>query len=248
MYEMKSDNEIAYEVLWSLHREEPPEKLLDASKYRIRRIFDTIDRKLNDNGEFEKVVDFIARYEIFLISKAKEPEEFEIEQRKYNFGNGKLETVFDLAKQWNLIGKRISVPKGLFLYGPISTGKTTTARFIAAFFEAEILAVETIATNYLASDGEDWLRDFLEGNKKRLIVIDDIGNEDEMRKFGNDSPIKRILSARSQSYEWYGVPTVYTSNFLNWEELRKTYGDRIHSRMEGNNRGVFADGPDWRLE
>ena len=223
----------------------PDEKLVQYIKTWFRKnVFDKIRYEIKDEEEFEKILLFAAMYELVVIdkdgTKRNETEE--------DF-NDRLHT----ASTFGIVGKKFPKPKGLFIYGPVGTGKTTAARILSKLFDFPFIDVETIALQYMKTGGENWLASFILENENQTIVIDDIGSEREMKKFGNSSPLIDIMSSRARSYEWHGVPTIYTSNLLSSNELEKDkrgierYGERIKSRVLGTCQGVLIGGHDHRI-
>jgi len=236
----KDVNEVIRTINWKVGTEEPPEKLLEISRGRARQIFKGIDYIINDNDEHEKIIEFIARYEISSLNTNQDKSV----KDEHDYDGG----LWPHAEKFGIVGKKFAKPKGLLLYGNYSTGKTTAARVISAMFDITMLTVESISRNFLAHNGETWLNEIVAENFRKSLIIDDIGNEDEMKKFGNDSPMRNFISSRAMSYEWFGVPTIYTTNIIDQEKLGQFYTDRIKSRILGTVQGVFVGGPDWRTK
>ena len=76
-----------------------------------------------------------------------------------------------------------------------------------------------ISFQYQKKDGNDWIERWLYSNCKNAVIIDDLGAEGDVKKFGNESPIGAILSTRARFWEMYGTPTIYTTNKNNPKEL-----------------------------
>ena len=216
--------------------DEPPEELVASMLKNAIRYFD--HAKYDTRTLDQRILDFIVRYEL---SQIDTRDEFGI--------NGATVKLFDLK------GKRFNAPKGLLIHGPCGTGKTTTARIISEMFGMTMLDVSEVCTLYLGKDGDAWLEDFLFDNERKPIVIDDIGSERKISKFGNGSPLTDIILRRSISWEQYAVPTIYTTNlghFADAEDkvvtIEKFYGTRIKSRLFGSCVVIQMNGHDWRLK
>ena len=81
-----------------------------------------------------------------------------------------------------------------------------------------------------------------------LLIIDDVGAEGDIRKFGNESPIGAIISTRARHWEIFGTPTIYTTNFDNPEKLAALYGNdkRLLDRLSSYQVGVEFTGASLR--
>lgn len=136
--------------------------------------------------------------------------------------------------------------KGLFLIGPIGTGKTTVAELLAYRMNMDYFTADGIVAEYLTQHGDDWYSEFIEETRTKPVVIDDLGSERDVRKFGNDSIIHDLIAARERTHRLYGVPTVFTGNFKTPKDVSERYGDRILSRIIGMCEVVMLTGPDRR--
>lgn len=136
--------------------------------------------------------------------------------------------------------------KGLFLIGPIGTGKTTIAELLAYRMKMEFFTADIIVAEYLTQKGDDWYCEFIEDTRTKPVVIDDLGSEREVKKYGNDSIILDLIAARERTHRHYGIPTVFTGNFKSPKDVSNRYGDRILSRILGMCEVVMLNGPDMR--
>lgn len=220
---------------WREKFDTPPEKTISFLKSYVRKMFDRIRYEISDENEFDKILSFAALYELANMDKDDSVRNEPQDERNERLKN---------AETLGVVGKKFLFPKGLFIYGPCGTGKTTAARILEKLFGFVFADVEFIARKYMVEKGEEWVSDFICENERKVVVIDDIGSEREMKRYGNSSPMVDIIFARSRSYEWYGVPTIYTSNH---EELDKVYGKRIDSRIFGTCEGVLIAGNDRRI-
>lgn len=188
-----------------------PANVVESVKSRFRTdLFGKINYQTAHVSNFDFVIEFAARYELALNS--------------------------DKLKIDEVNGKKFRLPKGLLLFGKCGTGKTLAARILADRFGMTFIDTYTIALNYLkntADGGDNWLETFLLGNSRKALVIDDVGAEGDIRRFGNESPMGSILSTRARFWEMYGTPTIYTSNLSSPSDIAAKYGndDRLADRL-----------------
>ena len=142
--------------------------------------------------------------------------------------------------------KQFQQPRGLFLYGTCGTGKTFTAAVLAAELKVDFFDVNELNSKYMRKDGDDWFYDFSRDHCKNPIIIDDLGAERNVRKYGSESIISDLISVRSKYFDWFGTPTIFTSNFSSRDEIKERYGDRIESRISGMCEYILIGGDDKR--
>lgn len=69
------------------------------------------------------------------------------------------------------------------------------------------------------------------GNSDTIYCFDDLGIEQNMKHFGNESNVMaEILLSRYDLLRYRGIITHATTN-LNANELEKLYGNRVRSRL-----------------
>ena len=214
---------------------EPPEEMLTWLKGSFSELFDGIGYDRADIPEFDCIIEFMARYKIATFNH----ESVSIAYKGTPFGE-----LFDHT----INGKQFRLPKGLLLYGSYGTGKTLAARVIADKFQLPFMDTYRISLEYLTKNGNDWLADWLFSHSKTVVIVDDIGSEGDVRKFGNESPLGAILSTRARFWEMYGTPTIYTTNFATPKALAENYGnnERLLDRLVSYHVGVEFAGASRR--
>lgn len=136
--------------------------------------------------------------------------------------------------------------KGLFLYGLTGSGKTTVMRVFHERFQIPIFSAIEIANEYMDADGDSYYRYFCERFGRQEIIIDDLGSERNVKKFGNESIIGDIIAFRERVFQMFGILTHLTSNLVTEEDISARYGDRILSRIVGMCDIVMLTGQDRR--
>ena len=207
--------------------EEPPEEAVALYAKHYSRLFDAIGYQRGKIKDFDRIPDFMARFQI---------------------ATGRpLNAEFALYES-ELKGKQFDMPKGLLLYGPPGTGKTLAARIIKECLHLEMRDTHTIGIEYLKKGGEDWLHDFVTSYKKNAVIIDDICSEGNLKKYGNESPMVAIFTARARYWDTYGTPTIYTTNFTDPEKIAEFYGNdpRLLDRLTAYQLGVEFTGASLR--
>jgi len=138
--------------------------------------------------------------------------------------------------------KNASLDKGILLAGNIGSGKTTLMRIMKELrisktpFQTKncrelaqlyatggIEAIQRFGRKAVNYRNGQW--------KKQHFLFDDLGTEENMTYFGNQlNVMEQVLLDRSDHFVNHGLITHLTTN-LDSEELKKTYGDRVMSRM-----------------
>lgn len=140
--------------------------------------------------------------------------------------------------------------RGIYIFGPVGSGKTHIAYAIAEYAEQELKTVVQVynVTEMLASFRSDFdqhwsnrenidrrLKEF-----KGLLILDDIGAEKPTEWVAET--LYRIINQRYNDM----LPTVFTSN-LSLSELAPQIGDRTASRIAGGCDVVQLTGDDRRV-
>ena len=150
--------------------------------------------------------------------------------------------------------------KGIVLYGSYGTGKSMLLKRLSAMeditcrdeMKRRVAGIEYISTmkimqNYMV-DGEKWMRDFFGLHRRDFLIIDEIGSERNVKRFGSESSMPDIIEDRYESFKDFGVTTIFATNIPNREELGRVYGERIKSRLVEMCEFVLFKGNDWRTE
>lgn len=139
--------------------------------------------------------------------------------------------------------------RGLFLYGPTGTGKTTAMRIFSALFQIEIIYIRQLAKAFASnSAGSFW--GWIDDLDIQHVIFDDIGNEGIVRHFGQPIPMQAIIDQRDDVFRRRGKLTFFTSNMEKSEYLAEMYGEAFRSRLLGLiGKGNFLkmDGKDNRF-
>lgn len=127
--------------------------------------------------------------------------------------------------------------KGLFLYGDCGRGKTIWGKYVIPamllYFHNKV--VKTYSIQEMNNDIDEIL-------KRKLIMLDDIGTEDIMVRYGE----KRLAFAEIVDMaEKQSKLLIVTSN-LNADELRVKYGERVIDRIKGTMHRVLFKGSSLR--
>lgn len=115
--------------------------------------------------------------------------------------------------------------KGLLLYGPNGTGKTTTIeRYSKGKWYGSTIDIQGL----VAKNG----RSYLEKYTMHDMIIDDLGREDLMIKSYGDEiqTLHDLIFIRYQAYR-QGYKTHFTTN-LGFKELKQRYSEAIVDRLK----------------
>jgi DNA replication protein DnaC len=135
--------------------------------------------------------------------------------------------------------------KGLWLFGGCGTGKTHTARVLSAAARIEFYDIRDIDRAY-ASHGYEIFRND-SPLCKHACIIDDIGSEAGSRFFGNPPVIEYLLEHRYQLWLDRRIPTVFTTNLTNSDDIATVYNHRIRSRVFEMCEHIFFGTNDQRI-
>lgn len=138
-----------------------------------------------------------------------------------------------------------SLPKGLLIYGGTGTGKTTAARIISRIIGAPLVDMRSVAEGWIHTESLYWDFDY---HRDTAIIIDDLGAEGVVQKFGNRMPVGRMIDQRSMAWERRGIPTIITSNCETLNDIGRWYDGRVQSRVFGMATPVRFAGRDRRMD
>jgi hypothetical protein len=209
---------------------EPPEIAMRFFIRNYSSLFDNIGYVRDGVKDFDKILSFMAHYQIAVVKQ-------DIAGEEYQF-----------IYETQLKDKEFCLPKGLLLYGACGTGKTLAARVIASRFGFHLTDTHRIGMEYQTKEGNDWLAKWLLDYHMSPVVIDDLGAEGDIKKFGNESPVRMIIAERARCWELYGTPTIYTTNLSTPKQIAEFYGNdiRILDRLTAYQVGVVFAGASLR--
>lgn len=126
----------------------------------------------------------------------------------------------------------IDPDKGILLVGTIGCGKTSLMQLFNILTHNHrrytVKPTRAIAGEFL-QNGYDTIHKY--GNSDTIYCFDDLGIEQNMKHFGNESNVMaEILLSRYDLLRYRGIITHATTN-LNANELEKLYGNRVRSRL-----------------
>lgn len=141
--------------------------------------------------------------------------------------------------------------KGLYMWGPVGTGKTYSAYAMYKMIRANRIPVKISNSTSLLNEIRD---DFTYSSRDQfyrrkfdawmdhegVMIIDDIGSEKP-----TEWALQTFYSLINKRYE-QNLPTIFTSNY-SIEEIADRLGDRIASRIVEMCEIKKIDGEDRRL-
>lgn len=127
--------------------------------------------------------------------------------------------------------------KGLILSGGVGIGKTLGVQILAAHFKMPVFFPKMFASLFKELNGDYGELeeivvtggDFF--HKPQHIVIDELGQKDTARHFGDITDIMEdVLEIRYRAFHKYGVKTIITTN-LDDSGILSRYGIQINDRL-----------------
>lgn len=169
------------------------------------------------------------------------------------FSYGHNRDIYRALILWAISHKdsKLDLNKGLFLYGPIGTGKTLALQILAHLLEAD----ELRALHYTMTKADDIVDqvmttgNFIEIKKLayRHVFIDEVGQERLfINYFGNELCVmEKVLMYAYDSYRANRTFMHMSSNYEP-EKFEQMYGPRVYSRMKEMFNFIKVDGIDLR--
>ena len=135
------------------------------------------------------------------------------------------------AYNLSLDNKEYTTKKGLFLTGRPGCGKTTLCYAISESCQIDIITANEIEEDIIKTD-EISISRYV---GKNGLIIDDLGAERNIKKYGNEPPLKQFLYRLYDFWKIKNNPIICNSNYnmeqnhTNW--IAKIYGTRVASRF-----------------
>lgn len=170
----------------------------------------------------------------------------QVAKKPINFTDKTKEVIKNLALYFAKADGPLNLKKGVFLYGPVGTGKTTMMTAFSTWKHTvdKFTLCNTkdiqwgfaeqgfgIVQKYSAKSYR-WNNGIFKDSQPLIYCFDDFGNEGKTKHFGNECLVmEEILEYRYREFQINGMKTHVTSNFgKDWDFLEKEYGTRIRSR------------------
>ena len=136
--------------------------------------------------------------------------------------------------------------KGVCLIGGIGPGKTIALKVMAALSATSpvYIAVPELALGF-ATDGAEYIKDKINMNRGRHMILDDIGAEQTTKSFGTVLPIEEIIMSRYLLWQESRILTHFATN-LGGEDLEERYKKRVFDRMNEMCEKISVDGGSLR--
>lgn len=194
----------------------------------------------------------------FIVGKARHL------QIKFSVNEFNLNLVTELCKYFtgDPTGT-IDQSKGLMLFGNVGQGKTS---LIQLFNENQVSSYRVATCKVIAdkfkkagNDADDVVREYsslrsmaslaheFKNGDKLGICFDDLGTEDEVKNYGNQSNVMSELILRCYDNKLMKGKVHITTN-LTRKQIEEYYGDRVVSRMQEmfNEIIIPIETPDYR--
>ena len=162
------------------------------------------------------------------------------------------------CKYWNRerafeLLDNISLGKGLLVFGPYGTGKTSSFQIIqnmAKHYQVHELWFPAISTQEVVAkfNLEKNKEEVIQYYSKGVFLFDDLGAEMEgnnIFQYGKEEVFVRILLNRYRNFESLGTKTHITTN-LNLSQIEHRYGRQLADRFIKMFNLLRLDGPSRR--
>ena len=135
--------------------------------------------------------------------------------------------------------------RGLFMYGEPGTGKTTAAQIISGLCEIDYITTGVLSKTFALKSNEGFWT-MVDEFKRKHLIVDDLGCEEQTRSYGNDLPLPDFIRDREVQWQEDRVLTFFTSNARSREDITARYGLNVCSRLLGMCDFVKFGGTDNR--
>lgn len=142
-------------------------------------------------------------------------------------------------------GERLSLTKGIAIFGGVGTGKTFIMRLflenpkrsfiirpcvdVAAEYQEHS---DAMMSQYMKPAQSLYSNDIFGHKMDMGVCFDDLGTENDQKNYGNTANVmSRILMARYDKSESMDFPYTHITTNLSADEIEKNYGTRVRSRM-----------------
>jgi DNA replication protein DnaC len=151
--------------------------------------------------------------------------------------------------------------KGIYLCGPVGTGKTTLMRLLSEWSKENkflFVSCRDIQQEFARGGFECLLKyskksyRYKQGthspaNGSIVYCFDDFGSEGRSKFYGNDvNVMEEIIQDRYNEFETYGMLTHATSNLKDGKLIQEIYGVRVRDRIRGMFNVIELTGESFR--
>ncbi len=168
-------------------------------------------------------------------------------RKKINYTQSTLSVIKKLAAYFAEQDSELSLNKGIYIYGPVGTGKTTMMRAFSTWRHTkkrfQIVNTKDLQWDF-AKEGFDLIRKYSSrsyeykrgfydrSGKALTYCFDDFGSEGKSKHYGNDCLVmEEVIEYRYREHQETGMLTHITSNLgRDWDLIENEYGTRIRSR------------------
>lgn len=137
--------------------------------------------------------------------------------------------------------------RSLFIFGERGTGKTTIMNIFSGLFGIEIVPVWEFTKAFSIGKHEAFWK-FADNFQFQHLIIDDLGNEDNTKSYGNEVPLPDFIRVREKLWYDKGIYTFFTSNAKKRDDIAAKYGSSVCSRILGMCDFIHFKGNDHRLK